>query len=216
MKIDKILISGRLYKQFETVFKNFDNKDKQFKFKSEDELIKEDFFWTDAYVGFGPSEKFTFGNLKWVHSLGAGVDSFLYKKYWKREVLLTRTIGSFGKQISQYCLSYILREAQYHQFFINNKNIKIWEQKTPKLLDKLDMLILGTGHIGCTIAKDLNYFGINPIGISLSGNSKKWFKEVFKPDDLRKLLSYEKISLSNWFLSISFWLDNSFYILIFY
>lgn len=189
MNINKILISGRLYDEFKVVIKKFNNKDKQFRFKDENELTEKDFFWADAYVGFKPSEKFTFGNLKWIHSLGAGVDKFIYMKDWKKEVLLTRTIGSFGKQISQYCLSYILRDAQYHQFFINNKSKKIWNQKTPKLIDELNILILGTGHIGCTLAEHFKCFGIEPIGVSLSGNSKKCFKQVFKPNDLCRLLS---------------------------
>lgn len=188
MNINKILVTGRLYKELQEAMEKTNDKSKEYRFKNEEDLCREDFLWADAYVGFRPTENFTFGNIKWVHSLGAGVDSFLYKRDWNKEVKLTRTNAKFGEQIAQYCLSYILREAQYHDKFSQDKDNKIWDPKTPKLLSDLKVLILGTGQIGSTLGKHLNYFGISPIGISLSGKTKEYFREVYKPEELKNLL----------------------------
>jgi glyoxylate/hydroxypyruvate reductase A len=113
-----------------------------------------------------------------VHSLGTGVDRLLFKKDWNGDVLLTSTICSFGQRIAEYCLSYILKDIQFHDQFQEFKVQKKWQSISPKLLKDQKIMIYGTGEIGQKTAEILTSLGVEVYGVSLSGKDKKFFKEV--------------------------------------
>ncbi|MFX3623571.1 MAG: D-2-hydroxyacid dehydrogenase [Ectobacillus sp.] len=177
MNMQNILITGRIQKELQDILEKADVR-KNFRFLPEDEVKAEDLQWADGYVGFRPCANFQFGSLKWVHALGAGVDSFLFGRAWDEKVLLTRTVCSFGKKISEYCLSYMLREAQLHMMYGQNQERKIWNPLEPKMLATQKVVIYGTGAIGQEIAKTLAVFGLRPIGVSWSGREKPHFYET--------------------------------------
>jgi glyoxylate/hydroxypyruvate reductase len=108
MIINNILVVSPMYKKIQAIIESKDLL-KIFRYVSEEEVTQKDFIWADALVAFNIQTNFEFSQIKWVHSLGAGVDRFLYKKDWNKDVLLTRTICSFGQRIAEYCLSYILK-----------------------------------------------------------------------------------------------------------
>ncbi|RFU69420.1 D-2-hydroxyacid dehydrogenase [Peribacillus saganii] len=177
MKIKKILIAGNYEEEFKKYLTV--HLPQQFRFLSVEEITDEDLSWTDAYVGFKPSPNFHPSYFKWVHSFNAGVNNYLEIDGWDdQKVLLTRTVCSFGERISEYCLSFILRDLQYHEGFQRNKLEKKWEQKTPKMLRDQTIVIFGTGAIGQEVAKTFSLFGATVYGVSQSGASKPHFKEV--------------------------------------
>jgi D-2-hydroxyacid dehydrogenase (NADP+) len=177
MEVRNILVTGRIYQEMEQILLK-EKIDKDFRFVSENEVSREDLLWADAYVGFRPTENFQFGNMKWVHSLGAGVDSFLFNREWKEDVLLTRTICSFGQKISEYCLSYILRDLQCHDVYAWYQLKRQWKQVAPKSIQEQNIVIYGTGGIGQEVAKNLGSLGVKPIGVSRSGTAKPYFSQV--------------------------------------
>ncbi|MBU9722618.1 D-2-hydroxyacid dehydrogenase [Bacillus alkalicola] len=182
MKINNILIASPMYKELQLILETEDiYKEKSFRFRSM-EVEKEDFLWADAFVAFSRPNNFSFDNLKWVHSLGAGVDKILRGSEWKRDIPLTRTICSFGQKISEYGLSYILRDLQHQDEFSNLARNKDWKPITPIPLSEKKVLIYGTGVIGQEVAATLTFFGTKVYGVSLSGKEKKPFIEVFASD----------------------------------
>jgi glyoxylate/hydroxypyruvate reductase len=182
LDIKNILISGRIYKEVQAILEDKD-LNYQFQYLSDDEVTLEDLQWADAFASFKPSPIFDTSHIKWVHSFGAGVDSFLHNKAWDENVLLTRTICSFGQKIAEYCLSYILRELQLHQEFEKVQNERTWKPNAPRLLNEQTIFIYGTGVIGQEIAKMLSPFGVTVYGVSLSGQQKDYFKKVFSFTD---------------------------------
>ncbi|MFP7298382.1 D-2-hydroxyacid dehydrogenase [Neobacillus niacini] len=181
MDISNILFVSPMYKELQVLIKN-EVPGKSFRFIPEEELTQDDLSWADALVSFNLKADYDYNSVKWVHSLGAGVDRFLYKKEWNNEILLTRTICSFGQRIAEYCLSYILKDLQFHDTFHEQQQKKKWEQRTPKLIGSQKVLVYGTGEIGQMIAKVFSGLGVNVYGVSLSGKEKKYFTEVIKLD----------------------------------
>ncbi len=175
MEITNILIVSPEYKEIK---KLIDEKDVQKDIRYVLELNEEDMQWADALVGFHINGDADYSKVKWVHSLGAGVDQFLFKREWNENVLLTRTICSFGPRIAEYCLSYLLKDLQLHKQFQENKERRYWQPMTPKLLSEQKVMIYGTGEIGQTVAKTLSFFGAQVFGVSLSGKTKEGFNEV--------------------------------------
>jgi D-2-hydroxyacid dehydrogenase (NADP+) len=195
MEIENILITGRLYKEIEELIpRNLSGK--SFRFIAEENVTSSHFQWADVYVSFRPVKNFEFGKLKWVHSLGAGVDSFLFQREWKEDVLLTRTMCSFGQRISEYCLSYILKDLQLHRSFENGQREKSWNPIEPKLLTTQTVVVYGTGEIGQEIAKTLSFFGVKTIGVSLSGKEKPHFQQVVPLSSATDVLEH-----ANWIIS---------------
>ncbi|UOY91658.1 D-2-hydroxyacid dehydrogenase [Ectobacillus sp. JY-23] len=193
MKIERIVVTGRLR---EVIKQYLSQELYEYKFMAEQEVKEADLSWADAYVGFAPPQHTSLTGVKWVHSLGAGVDSFLFQKSWNEEVLLTRTICSFGERIAQYCLSYILSDLQKHDEFRNQQQQYQWLPATPLLLHTQTVIVYGTGEIGRELARVLSYLGVKVIGLSRSGQMQPYFHEVLPMQRAREVLGR-----ANWIIS---------------
>ncbi|ODA38901.1 D-2-hydroxyacid dehydrogenase [Desulfosporosinus sp. BG] len=174
--IEKILVTGRLFDVMQSLLAS--KLDKEIRFLSEDRVSESDLKWADAFVSFRPTANFQFENIKWVHSLGAGVDSFLYNRAWKRDVILSRTICSFGQKISEYCLSYVLKDLQLHDVFQKSKETKVMKTFEPLAISNQKIVIFGTGSIGQEVARHFRFFRAHVMGVSLSGLQKEPFNQV--------------------------------------
>ncbi len=195
MNINNILVTGNYQEEFKSHVSS--NLLKDFRFIPVEEITPADLSWADAYVGPRPSPNFNFLNIKWVHSFNAGVNNYLELEGWKENnVLLTRTVCSFGQRISEYCLSYILQNLQYHSQFQVKQQQKKWEQMTPKMLRDQTILIFGTGEIGQEVAKTFASFGSAVYGVSHSGKQKDYFTEVTTTSNATTL-----IGKADWIIS---------------
>lgn len=161
---------------------------REYLFLPEAEVLPNHFDWGDGYVAFKPTASFQFGTLQWVHALGAGVDSFLFNREWKKDVVLTRTVGSFGQKIGEYCLSYILADVHRHENFQHAQAKKQWLPSQQKLLHQLNIVIFGTGTIGEEVARLLRTFGVTVNGISRSGAANCHFNRVLPITEVHALL----------------------------
>ncbi|WML48560.1 D-2-hydroxyacid dehydrogenase [Neobacillus sp. PS3-34] len=177
MNIINILIVSPMFKELQPLIEK-GHIQKNFRFLPEEGMTSEDLDWADALVCFNLKSNVDYSQVKWVHSLGAGVDRFLYGKSWNENVLLTRTVCSFGQRIAEYCLSYILKDLQFHDQFHVAQHQKNWHPVTPKLLRNQKVMIYGTGEIGQQSAKMFSALGVEVYGVSLSGKNKDYFKEV--------------------------------------
>ncbi|WP_082232862.1 D-2-hydroxyacid dehydrogenase [Halobacillus massiliensis] len=177
MNIHNILVAGNYEEEFQEKLPA--KTPQSFRFKHLDEITEEDLLWADAYVGFKPCRGFHFGEIKWVHSFNAGVNNFLEMEGWKEhDILLTRTVSTFGQRISEYCLSYVLRELQFHHYFGDRQREKKWAPKTPQMVKDQTIVIFGTGEIGQEVAKVFSSFGAAVFGVSHSGRQKEYFQKV--------------------------------------
>ena len=187
MNIHTILVAGRMHKELEEIIKQ-KQLSQTFRFMEEQDVTMEDLNWADGLLSFGPTNCFEDHSFKWIHSLGAGVDRFLERGNWKKSVMLTRTVCSFGQRISEYCLSYMLAELQHHAQFQHQQKQKQWKVVEPKQLSTQTVIIYGTGEIGGRLAAVLKSFGVRVIGVSKSGNEKPSFDQVVSISKEKELL----------------------------
>ena len=117
----------------------------------------------------------------WVHSTGAGVDAILEALPDRSSPpLLTRTLGRMGDQIGEYCLAYALAWLQKMALRHAQQTARIWDKAAaePVHLFESDVAIVGTGGIGCGIARAFKALGATVTGYSRSGRSKVPFDSV--------------------------------------
>ncbi|KAA0547071.1 D-2-hydroxyacid dehydrogenase [Bacillus sp. BGMRC 2118] len=193
MNIQNILVVSPMHKEIQTMIGE-EGLHYNFRYLLEEDVTNDDFIWADCFVGFNLNTHYDYGQVQWVHSLGAGVDRFLHHRTWPEHVLLTRTICSFGQRIAEYCLSYILKDIQYHDQFKELQHEQTWKPMTPKLLSDQKIMIYGTGEIGQKTAEILAGFGVDVYGVSLSGQKKDYFKQVLSVEDsLSKLVEIDYV-----------------------
>lgn len=102
--------------------------------------------------------------LKWIQSMGAGVENFVLAGKIPDGVVLTKVRGIFGGVISEYVIAYILALTQNMRTVFQNQKKKSW---SPFLVDSIrrkTVGIMGLGSVGATIAYRLHLVGANVIG----------------------------------------------------
>ena len=178
MKINNVLVAGLYEEVFQKHMPQIISQN--FRFVAIDEITETDLEWADVYVGSAPASRFDLSKLQWVHSFNAGVNNYLAIDGWqKNNVVLTRTICTFGQRISEYCLSYILSDLQHQKYFEEIQKEKKWVRNPPIMLKDQTIVVFGTGEIGQEVARNFTHFGMTVYGVSQSGMPKEYFQKVF-------------------------------------
>ncbi|WP_296621964.1 D-2-hydroxyacid dehydrogenase [Marivirga sp.] len=134
-------------------------------------------------AGFNFLSKMDIGHLEWIHSFGAGVDSFM-KLELPEDCLLTKTKGKMGQRMSEYCLTYILQDLNKTELYKINQASKTWNQVVPKSLSKQSVIFFGTGNISTDIAQVLQPMVKNIVGVNTSGKNKEFFDVCLSIENL--------------------------------
>ncbi len=130
--------------------------------------------------------------LKWCHSISAGVGHFLKSGVFDRgAVLLSNSSGAYGLAISEHIIMVTLllmrRMPEYFKVIEERgwtRDLKIRSIKGSVIA------IAGTGNLGQNAAKRFRALGAGKvIGFSRSGKDRDFFDEVFRMDEFESVLS---------------------------
>merc|ERR1712232_279042 len=114
-------------------------------------------------------------NVKWVHSLFAGVDAlapFIKETLSNRpDVTLTNGKGAFSSSLAEYVLSSALYFNKQVRRCQANRATKQWDKFVMPELKGKTMGFCGFGHIGQTTAKLAKAFGMEVLALRRSGGS---------------------------------------------
>ena len=125
--------------------------------------------------------------VRWVQSTWAGVSPLLELE--RRDFLLTGVRETFGPQMAEYVLGYLLaRELKLEQRRRRQDRREWWPADSGTLHGK-SLGIMGTGSIGRHIAKMAALFGLRITGYSRSGAPVAEFEQVFPAGRLAEFLA---------------------------
>ncbi len=141
----------------------------------------------DAYLGFGPPPG-SYGSVRWIHSLGAGVDAFLDRPI-PAGTILTRSLEDFGTPLREYCLARALAWMQHVLPYAVNQADRRWKPREPVRLLGRTVLVVGTGRIGQAIAGGFAGLGAHLRGVSRRGQATAPFLSVTPTERLVEALS---------------------------
>lgn len=102
---------------------------------------------------------------QWLQSTWAGIMPLMNESL-PRDYVLTRAVGVFGQVIGEYALTYMLAHERGLLSRLQSQAERRWDTTIPGTLAGRCVLIVGTGDIGSTIARLLNSFGCELLGIS--------------------------------------------------
>jgi glyoxylate/hydroxypyruvate reductase A len=119
------------------------------------------------------------GGIRWVQSVGAGVDAILGCSGFPKDVLITRVLDVFGPKMAEYVLARCLAIAQEMPALEEDRRARRWRRFFVRALREMTAVIVGAGEIGGAIGRRLAANGMRVIGVRRSGAPVEGFAEVF-------------------------------------
>lgn len=118
-------------------------------------------------------------SLKWIHSLGAGVDPFFKQENIISDVTLTRSVANLPRLMAQYSAGVILNDNIGFDRHGKNQSEKNWAWEPFYDICRKTAVIIGTGAIGSEIARTLKFFGLKVAGVNRTGREAEDFNEIY-------------------------------------
>jgi phosphoglycerate dehydrogenase-like enzyme len=155
---------------------------------SKDRDTHEGLYECDVLIGFGPGfddEIFRRNkNLKFVQSLGTGVDGIADRPDLDKNVPVASMRGIHGPQMSELAFMVMISfNRNFPQLLENQKNHQ-WDRWPPQVLYEKTVGLLGVGMIAEALAKRCKAFDMKVIGISGSDRNVENIDEMRSRDDL--------------------------------
>lgn len=154
------------------------------------EIGADDLAQADVYVGFRRPAA-GWGQIRWVHSIGAGVDGLLRGEPLPDGVLLTKSSEDFGPAIGEWCLTRALSVNQHLGLLAQDQADRRWchdADRTPVLLRGQRVVVFGTGQVGRGIARCFRALGCHVTGLSRSGTAADGFDTVHPADAFEHII----------------------------
>jgi phosphoglycerate dehydrogenase-like enzyme len=127
-------------------------------------------------------------NLKWIHCIGAGVEH-LYPFNWLPDhVVLTNNKGVHSKKAGEFGLMAILILHNHFQKIITNQFKRKYDSIYSTPIKGKNIIIVGTGSLGSSVANLIKPLGVNVIGVNRHGNPKKEFSKIISKDKIDDIL----------------------------
>lgn len=125
--------------------------------------------------------------VRWVQSTWAGISPLL--DLGRTDYRLTGVRDTFGAQISEYVLGYLLAFELNLLERLGRQANRSWWPEAPGTLSGKTMGILGTGSIGRHLAATAAVFGVNVVGLNRHGGSAPGFSRTFPVNDISVFLA---------------------------
>jgi phosphoglycerate dehydrogenase-like enzyme len=126
--------------------------------------------------------------LKWIQSMGAGIENFLRAGLIPPDVVLTRVRGVFGNIMSEYATAYIYAMTQKMPAVFENKRKKSWGYYLVDSIRRKTVGVMGLGSIGSTVAYRLQLTGAETIGFDGQERNMPFLSRVYGPSELEAFL----------------------------
>ncbi len=141
--------------------------------------------------------KFTFptdllaraSNLKWIQTMGAGVEAFTMGGHVPKGVILTRVTGNFGQRIAEYVAAYLLFITQDTRRVVLGQMERQWDFFCPDLLAGKVVGVAGLGSIGRRVAKKLSALDLTVIGLDNQPAEDPCLAAQFRGEELHDFLA---------------------------
>nr|WP_239154440.1 D-2-hydroxyacid dehydrogenase [Amycolatopsis sp. FDAARGOS 1241] len=104
------------------------------------------------------------GELRWLHIASAGVDPVLFPGLIESDVVLTNSRGVFDDAIAEYVLGVVLAFAKDFARSLDLQRAGTWQHRETERIAGREVLVVGTGPIGRSIARLLRAAGLRVSG----------------------------------------------------
>ncbi|EUB99173.1 Phosphoglycerate dehydrogenase [Rhizobium sp. CF080] len=125
--------------------------------------------------------------LRWVSSLGTGVNGLVDAPSLHRDVIVTATRGIHGTPMSEAAFLMMLALARNFVRSVRQQDGQEWKRFPPQLLKGKTVGVVGTGAIAQDFAPRCKAFGMRVLGFSRTERPIAGFDEVRRREELAEL-----------------------------
>lgn len=135
-------------------------------------------------------------NLKWVHSLSAGIDGYCGNPHFKASTIpLTNAKGAYSAVLGEFIALGVLFHTKHVERFMQRKVEKKWEIEPMELVSRKHIAFIGYGDIGgacakiCKLGFDMKVTGLKRNPESVSDEHRSYCDEVVGNDQYERVIS---------------------------
>ncbi len=130
-------------------------------------------------------------NVRWVHSMAAGVDKLLFPELVDSEVPLTNGSGVFSASLGEFVVAAILFFAKDIRRMVRNQAAGVWEPFDVEEIGGKTVGILGYGDIGRAVASRVHAMGMRVVATKrhVSNLTDAPVERFYKPEALREMIA---------------------------
>jgi D-2-hydroxyacid dehydrogenase (NADP+) len=126
--------------------------------------------------------------LKWIQTLGTGVDNLIDQPTLRKDVIVTNVRGIHGPPVSEAALATMLALARNLSGAVRGQDAREWRRWPAQLLHNKTVGIFGVGLIAETLAPMCKAFGMRVVGVSSSPRAVAGFDRVHSRDELTQVV----------------------------
>lgn len=127
--------------------------------------------------------------IKWIMTIGAGVDTVLPNPDLREECIITNARGVHIPQIPEFVLGMILALGLRLPEHFRNQANSAWQMRMRRIMANQTVGVVGLGTIGREIARMANSIGMRVIGTKKNPEPVPHVEKVYGPDELHGMLS---------------------------
>ncbi|MFZ0607773.1 MAG: D-2-hydroxyacid dehydrogenase [Xanthobacteraceae bacterium] len=127
-------------------------------------------------------------NLKWIQTLGTGVDNLIDQPTLRKDVIVTNVRGIHGPPVSEAALATMLALARNLPGAVRGQDAREWRRWPAQLLHNKTVGIFGVGLIAETLAPMCKAFGMRVVGVSSSPRAVAGFDRMHGRDELTQVV----------------------------
>jgi phosphoglycerate dehydrogenase-like enzyme len=127
-------------------------------------------------------------NLKWVHCTAAGVEHLSPFNWAFDELTITNSSGVHAKKAGEYGLMSILMLQNHIPKIISNQKNKKFISLFSNPIAGKNIVLIGTGSLGSSMAKLVEPLGANIIGVNKKGKSVEGCSKIITIDKIEMVL----------------------------
>jgi phosphoglycerate dehydrogenase-like enzyme len=103
--------------------------------------------------------------IKWVHSMAAGLDNLLFAALVESPVPLTNSRGVFSQSLAEFVMGAVLFFAKDFRRMVRNQEAGIWQGFDVDEISRQSLGIIGYGDIGRAVARRAKAFDMKVLGL---------------------------------------------------
>ena len=149
----------------------------------------------DALVTFAHDDTFLEADLRWVHSVQAGVDKFPLDEFEARGIAVTNSTGLHGATVGETVAGYMLSFARRLHEYRSNQERNEWawaDREDTFTVDGSSVCVVGLGTLGQGIAARADALGMDVTGVKRTPTPVDHVDSVHPTGELREAISDAK------------------------
>lgn len=127
-------------------------------------------------------------NLKWIHCTAAGVEHLSPFSWASKELIITNSSGVHAKKAGEYGLMSVLMLQNHMPRIITNQKNKEFVSLFSNPIAGKNIVLVGTGSLGSSMAKLVEPLGANIIGVNKKGKPVEGCSKVITIEKIDTVL----------------------------